>query len=222
VSGSDSRLVSGTRELHALIRDAYYGSVDAIDLPSWIRDDDRFAISVKIPPNTNVGTCREMLRNLLAARFHLVTAVETRVVGRWHVKVAKSGLRLKPVDNPPTDPKDSLNTHLVDGNAHYAYRGVPMTRILDVIGNQAVNDARARGFMDDPRFKFVIGVVDETGLTGYYDASFELPVKPPRPDDLAESLEEAVTRQLGLTLEFRKAPGKVLVIRSGDHMPTEN
>jgi uncharacterized protein (TIGR03435 family) len=222
VSGSESRLVSGSRELFALISDAHNELVDALDIPQWVVDAGRFAISVKIPPNTNVATCREMLRNLLAERFHLVTAVETRPVGRYYLSVAKSGLKMKPVEKSPADPEGRPSSVLAGDNVHYTYLGVPMARYLSVLTNYANMAARARGYADDPSFQYGIDLVDETGLTGYYDANFGLPIRPPAPDGLAESLEASLTDQLGLTLEFRKAPGKVLVIRSGDRMPTEN
>ncbi len=90
-------------------------------------------------------------------------------------------------------------------------------------------DARARSLRDtgnvnDPedRFALVGGIVDETGLTGYYDGEYSFNMTGALHDEFAESLSDVLTRQLGLTLERRRSPGKVLVITSSDRMPTEN
>lgn len=56
---------------------------------------------------------------------------------------------------------------------------------------------------------------------GYYYGEFTFSVTASL-QDFAESLDGALTRQLGLTLERRRAPGKVLVIRTSDRVPTEN
>lgn len=223
MSGSESVLASGSRTLVALISDAYQDSVDGSDFPQWVRNGDRFALSVKIPPNTTAGMCREMLRNLLAERFHLVTGVETREVARLYITVAKSGLKLKPADKSAADPNARVSSGPVDGKVRYTYRTTPIARIINDIRNHAIMEAQVTGLVNDPSFRIAAGggVVDETGLTGYYDGSFDFYATRP-PDDLAESLKDAMIRQLGLTLELRRAPGKVLVIRSGDRIPTEN
>ncbi len=223
VSGADGKLVSGANSLAVLVVDAYQDDVvDTINFPQWAFDAGRFAISVKIPPNTTAGKCREMLRNLLADRFHLVTSIETVPVGRYYLRVAKSGLKLKAVENPPADPNKVFDSWIADSIVHYAYRGAPLSRMLDVIQIVVNDDARARGLRDDPKVRFAPHVIDETGLTGYYNGSLDAPVRPTPLDGLSESLDDLLTRQLGLTLEFRKAPGKVLIIHSGDRIPTEN
>jgi len=223
VSGSESVLATGAGTLILLIADAHQNMVDGLDFPQWVKNGDRFALSVKIPPNTNAGKCREMLRNLLAERFHLVTAIETREVTRLYLKVAKSGLKLKPVDKVLYDPKARLNSFPTPGNVHYTYHATPMSVIFQQIANHAVMESRHTGLINDPSFQIAAGggVIDETGLTGYYDGSFDF-FSTPTHEDLGESLEEALTRQLGLTLELRRAPGKVLVICSSDTKPTEN
>jgi len=214
--------------LSAVIEDAYADEVDDFDFPQWSRMGN-FAINVKIPPNTSVGTCRKMLQNFLAERFHMVTAVEIRDVQRYHLKVAKSGLKLKPVDDPPTDPNANFSLSVKDGLELVSFRGAPMSRVLTTISANAILDARARslriaGVVNDPSFHLagVNSVIDETGLRGYYDGEFRFAVTASLHDEFAESLPDALSRQLGLTLELRKAPGKVLVIRSSDRTPTEN
>ncbi len=222
VSGPEGKLISGTRELFALVRNAYEDMVDTIDFPQWVFDAGTFAISVKIPPNTDARTCRAMLRNLLTERFHLVVALEPRDVGRYHLKVAKSGLKMKAVSGPPSDPGSDYGTRLEGSNVRETFHGATIARIIYILENPAVMDARTRGYTTNSSFSFAAGIVDETGLTGYYDASIVLPIRPPAPDELTESLDDALRNYLGLTLELRRSPGKVLVIRSGDRVPTEN
>ena len=153
----------------------------------------------------------------------MVTAVETREVARLYLKVAKSGLKLKPANQSATDPNAPITSTLVPGTIHYTYHATPITRIITSIANLAVLESRVNGLINDPAFRIAsgTGVVDETGLTGAYDGSFDFYSNPP-PDDVRESLKDVLTRELGLTLELRRTPGKVLVIRSGDRMPTEN
>lgn len=217
----------GIHILSGLIEDAYQNEVDDFEFPQAARTG-RFAVSVLIPPNTTVRTCRQMLQKLLTERFHLKTDVETRQVARYYLKVAKSGLKMKPV-NPPADASASYSFDVKDGNVRYVYRGAPMSRILISIRGHAALNARARGLqatgsVNDPSFRLaaVDSVVDETGLTGSYDGAYEFAPAASLRSEFSESLSDALTRQLGLTLELRRAPGKVLVIRSADRTPTEN
>jgi uncharacterized protein (TIGR03435 family) len=219
---TESKQSAGTYTLASLIEDAYQTEVDDFDFPQWTRTGP-LAVSVLIPPNTTVRTCRQMLQNLLAARFHMVTDVETREVARYHLRVSNSVLKLKPVNGPPSDPKTDV--HAESGG--FLFRGAPIARVAVAIEAVALLDARARSFRDTGsvnsfRIAMVNSVVDETGLTGYYDGEFKFNATASLRDPLAESIEDSVARQLGLTLELRRAPGKVLVIRSSDRTPTEN
>jgi uncharacterized protein (TIGR03435 family) len=68
-------------------------------------------------------------------------------------------------------------------------------------------------------------VRDETGLTGYYDGTFEIEMPSARGDSEfsgVATLKEALSSQLGLTIDVRKTIGKVLTVRSADSVPTEN
>jgi uncharacterized protein (TIGR03435 family) len=197
--------------------EAYRQETDHFDLPQWARS--RFAISVKIPPNTSIGICQQMLRNLLTERFHMITAVETREVSRYFLKVAKSGLKLKPVDGPPADPNASATMSMEDdGRQRYTFSRAPASRVFTALSAAIGVDSRARRIE-------ISDIINETGLTGYYDGRllFTLPT-PSKLEQfpLPQSLDDAMVEQLGLTLELRKSPGRVLVIRSSDRTPTEN
>lgn len=159
-----------------------------------------------------------MLRALLEERFYMSTAVDTRERTRKSLKLVKSGLKLKRADGPQPDPASSITTKAANLRIRLTFRGAPGPKLVGAIAALAVLDARAHRLKLAPVF-------DETGLTDFYDGEFEYTI--PTPSRLEEfpqpeSLEDALMRQLGLTLEVRKAPGKVLVIRSSDRTPTEN
>lgn len=208
----ESDVVSAVAPLRSVIRDAYQGSVDDFDLPQWTVAF--YAISVKMPLNTPVDTCRAMLRNLLADRFRMVTGVENRDVYRYFVRVAKSGLKLKSVDEPPAGHQTHTST-VTDGRVRIEFDAAPMRSILLYVGNQVVLNAPKRSPIS------IADLVDETGLTGYYTGVFRSSAMPGA-DPSVQTPEEASEEQLGLTWQLRKAPGKVLVIRSSAHTPTEN
>lgn len=220
---------SGVHRLDTLISDAYRDEVDDFDLPGWMANNGALAVSVKIPPGVTARACRKMLQTLLAERFHLATAIEIRDVVRYHLKIAKSGLKLKSAQAPSTDPNAGHRFEVKNSVVTHTFHGSPMSRVLRIVETEAFMDARARSLRDtgsvrDPGYMFasVGGVVDETGLTGSYDGELVFSALASLHDELAESLPDALTRQLGLTLERRKSPGKVLIIRSSDRAPTEN
>ena len=204
--------------LAAMIIDAYQGVVDRFEIPNWA-SSSRFDVNVKTPPNTNAAACKQMLRNLLAERFHLVTAVETVDMPTYILKVAKTGLKLKPVDGPSADPGGGASYKMENGRSHWIFRGAPMARIVIPVQAGIAIGARAGVFGTDR-------IIDETGLTGYYDGELEFQnSSQANADDRfpqAPSIDVALIEQTGLTLELRKAPGNILRIRSSDRTPTEN
>jgi uncharacterized protein (TIGR03435 family) len=200
-----------------MILDAYR-EVPRFDLPEWTRA--KFDVSVKMPPRTTADTCRQMLRNLLTERFHMVASVETRDVPTYVLKVAKSGLKMKPAAGPPSDPKTALRSKLEGGRNIYTFRGAPWDRVAGIIDGWALFAAQFGVAESDM-------VIDETGLSGYYDGDleFDTPSAAKAADpslSMGPPLKDAVVDQLGLIMEVRKAPRKILVIKSSDHLPTEN
>lgn len=218
--GPEGPLHSGVHALAALIEAAYHDEVDDFDFPEWTRGlRSLVAVSVKIPPGTTLRTCRKMLQNLLAERYHMVTGFEIQEVSRYYVKVAKSGLKLKPVA-PPVDANPDYRFSVENGLQRYEFRGASASRVFSTVrAATLLNGLAVDPLNSDIR---IAEVVDETGLTGNYDGGFQftLPLSNHSPE--AETLREALERQLGLTLELRRAPGKVLFVRSSDRTPTEN
>ncbi len=137
VLNPESFVHSGVHRLRDLIEDAYWDEVDDFDLPSWTVNNGVFAVSVKMPPNTTARTCRKMLQALLAERFHLVVAVETRDVARYHLKVAKSGTKLKPSNTPNTEVTGGHRFEVKDSKTTHTFRGSPMSRVVRTVEGEA-------------------------------------------------------------------------------------
>jgi len=214
---AEPRNVQVVTTLNILVAEAYENEFDRFDLPPYSRDP-RVAVSVRVPANTTRDSCRKMLQNLLSERFHLVTGVELRQVPTYFLKVAKSGLKLKAVQGPPADVRAAANFNSADGHWTVIFRAAPIERIVLQLGTITGLLARYGGIEIGP-------LLNETGLSGYYDGKFEYD-SPPRDRDAQFSqgpvLNNALVSQLGLAIETRKAAGKVMMIRSADRTPTKN
>lgn len=208
--------------------------------PAWI-NSDTFDVSARANGNPSLADKRTMLRRLLAERFNLGTHTERRELPIYALTLARSDRKLgpqlrtaaadcsrveqptlftavgpAPADGPPACGYFgfSANTHLPSGRGGLAFRGLTMS-------------ALALKIMPMVRRT----VVDDTGLTGYYDADFdflaELPPPPPppgMPNPWTEPFVSVLTvlpEQLGLKLDSRRRQVEILVIDRAEP-PTEN
>jgi uncharacterized protein (TIGR03435 family) len=180
--------------------------------PSWI-DTTRYNIDAKGADDVSDVLVWEMMRSLLADRFHLKYHLETREMDVYALSIARSGHMLG-------DPSKGLcgdKINAGDGEECGAIRFPPYGVAIDNMPIGALTAVLARRLQDRP-------VVDDTGLKGRYDALVRW-----RPDDMTpEQLEglpadsrppdmamfEAFERQAGLKLEARKRPTRVVVIDS--------
>jgi uncharacterized protein (TIGR03435 family) len=203
--------------LNFLVIDAYETETERFDLPDWGRT--RFDVRLKLPPKTSAAACRQMLQSLLAKRFHMIIAVQNVEMPSYFLKVAKSGLKWKSVEGPPADPSASSSRKMENSLSHWVFRSAPMSRVLVPIQTDIVIGFR-NGIYGTDR------LIDETGLTGYYDGElkFQAALQSDAESRFSQgpTLTDALIEQVGLTLELRKAPAKVLTIRSADRTPTDN
>jgi uncharacterized protein (TIGR03435 family) len=174
--------------------------------PAWM-DKDLYDIEAKAPKPSSLDQLHEMFQNLLADRFKLQFHRATKEIHAYVMTVDKSGSKLKenlsaePFDFPikPGGPGKIVATHV---------------------------DMRYFCWWIAQRFN--TPVVDQTGLKGFYDFTFDwMPdLPPPPPPDAAPeririqppdpgSMFSALREQLGLKVESRKAPVEVFVI---DHV----
>ncbi len=245
-----ARVSCTSLSLKDYISAAYKLKIYQIEGPDFI-GGERFDINAKLPAGATESQVPDMLKALLADRFHMKAHMETKDYPVYALVVAKGGLKMKesPVDpNDTRDPEEKAKPPATNvsgsggrGGVHIEYghgsfftmadnkfiaRKLPMTSFAEVLGR----------FNDKP-------VVDRTGLTGNYD--FDLTFTPE--DYLAMLIRSAIAagitmppealrmlsgssgdslvnalERLGLKLENRKAPLEMLVIDHIDKSPTEN
>ncbi|HWC98373.1 MAG TPA: TIGR03435 family protein [Candidatus Sulfopaludibacter sp.] len=174
--------------LRNLVADAYGVRADQITGPDWI-NTEAYTIAAKIAPDTTRDQFKEMLRNLLAERFHLTLHHEPKTVPVYVLSVAPGGPSLKrasadsttaaPV-TPTCDPRQenrfpTLRPGRLEalqwcpGMAYYHYRKT-MAEFAPGLGpliNMSNGDGILRG---GPPAPFV---VDETGLTDRFEFTLE-------------------------------------------------
>jgi uncharacterized protein (TIGR03435 family) len=183
------------------------------------------------PPPIDIDTVWTMLRALLADRFRLKTHMEERPVSAYTLTAAKPKLtKADPLsrtgckEGPGPDGKDPRTANPANGRLLFC-QNMTMAQFAEALPNLAGGYVHA-------------AVLDSTGLEGAWD--FTLNFAPSGPGvqgggrgdagavsggatdpNGANTLPEAVNKQLGLKLELQKRPLPVLVI---DHVekPADN
>jgi uncharacterized protein (TIGR03435 family) len=146
---------------------------------------------------------RKMLQRLLTARFQLTLHDDTAERPALGIVVARGGSKLKPSTGS----------------------GAPSQRMTPLPGGAVRIEAHKKGFdflqqiLSLPVFDPVVNL---TGLTGEFDFTFERPPFRGQLDDIKTELNAALQSQLGLRLEPRKAPLRMLVVEKGNPNPIEN
>jgi bla regulator protein blaR1 len=212
--------------VRALLRYAY----DVQDFqiaggPAWL-NDDRFNVLAKAPDWTPAARIRLMLRSLLMERFKLRVHNETREAPLYALVIARKDGALGPelrrsqadcADAPPQgqgppDPAMRCNyvgptpgSDLAPGRGRMAIRGITM----EGLARQLAPVVRR-------------GIIDRTGLDGYFDGDFDIAAEfgpPPPPPGVRDPLDRPslpslfslFPEQLGLRLEATRGPVEVIV-----------
>jgi uncharacterized protein (TIGR03435 family) len=204
-------------------------------MPKWAATE-LFDVEARAAGNPTRDQMRLMMQALLADRFKLAVHFETRqlpVFALVLAKPGKTGPQLIPhTDDPPcasppvpgsvpAPPADgwpppvcgALMSRLVAGSVRWATRNLTMGEIASHLAGTSM------GTVDRP-------VVDQTGLSGTFDAKMEFaPQRVPllngaplpnfTPNEDGPTFLEALQEQLGLKLEPTTGPVDVLVI---DHV----
>jgi uncharacterized protein (TIGR03435 family) len=163
--------------------------------PKWL-DDDRFDINAKAEGPAEDPQLLAMLQTLLAERFQLVFHHEEKIASAFALVVAKSGLKINPVDG-------AEGSSSRGGKGRIAAKGVSMEKLAETLSRHAGAP-----------------VSDMTGATGAYDFTLEWPTEGDAAD-IQSALFAALQQQLGLKLEIRKLPVDLLVIDRAEK-PTGN
>jgi uncharacterized protein (TIGR03435 family) len=201
--------------MRGLITTAYGVREYQVEGPDWL-DNERYDVNAKFSeelpkdPEKYNAVLQSMMQKLLAERFKLAAHRDKKTTEVYGLVVGKSGIKFKPSEE--TDSHTSRST-----GVHYEGSAIEIARLGDFLGRR----------LDLP-------VVDMTGLKGYYNIKMDWVPDPKQPagekgnapllpeSQAGPTLRDAVTEQLGLKLESRKAPIEILVIDHVERVPTEN
>jgi bla regulator protein BlaR1 len=216
--------VSKNSSLQQVIRVAYGVEDDRIvGAPTWL-GSDKYDVELRednsamndprqISPEQRASEQGVMLQSVLADRLKLSLHREAREVSAYALVLAKSGPRLqqsKPGDTYPNGFKGPDGVAR-PGGIHFAANNTLIA--------QGVPIGPLRAHLS---WQLRRTILDETGLSGTYDFTLQLPNgvplgidNPTPPESYELALSTAIEQQLGLQLEPRKASMEVLVI---DHV----
>jgi uncharacterized protein (TIGR03435 family) len=208
---------------------------------NWL-NSDRFDVVASAEGDPPLEEKRLMLRRLLAERFRLTAHTETRELPIYALVMARSGGRMGPqlrraeadcarADRPSLDLGVGLTpsngpprcgyfgfapgSDFPSGRGGLAFRGLTMAALAKILVPMVRRS-----------------VIDQTGLSGYFDGEFEFAAElppPPPPPGIPDPFDRqafptiftVVQEQLGLKLESTRGPVDVLVIDRAER-PTED
>jgi len=195
----ENSLVLTNWPLREIILKAYDLKVYALDAPDWTASLS-FDINAKAGRKVSEAELRQMLQALLLERFQLKAHSAVKEMQAYALLPAKGGIKLKPVQDGAFDYDLTHGIH----RTAMVCRHCSTDNLANVLSGQ----------LDIP-------VVDQSSVPGAY--SFTLEWSPNQnADDAVPSIFSAVSEQLGLGLEARKAPISILVIDSVSKTPVEN
>lgn len=249
----------------ALVMRAYGVDNYRVTGPAWI-DSERFDVSAKVPEGATREQTNLMLRRLLESRFGLAVHMETRDLQMFALTVGKNGSKLKewkegdtvppPPGNMAASPADGGTLGVLTQQTSATVRqGAPSASEAPRTPPSVVRTTMSNGVMGLEATRMTISglartlenqlghhVVDETGLTGFYNVNLRFSTEgtaganrivisgggsrgaPPADfaPEPAPSIFTAVQDQLGLKLEPKKVPTEVVVVDQAAKVPSAN
>jgi uncharacterized protein (TIGR03435 family) len=206
-----------------LIQAAYGITEDMVSGgPSWLKSD-LFDVVAKVPAGTTPESLKIMLQSLLADRFALKTDTESKPSPRYVLAVGKAKPKMKPAaaaGGDPTCKQDRLQPVVgPDGLPSLPNMKASCSNMTtqDIAGTLKQMAGGYTTYLDHD-------IVDSTNLEGKWD--FDLEWTPPgavnKDRDGSITIFDAVSKQLGLTLELHDVPVPVRVVKSVNRKPTPN
>jgi len=202
----NGRLTFGNASLSDCLKFGYELASDAqLAGPDWIKSKEvRFDIIAQVPPDMPREQMLRRLQSLLVERLKVAVHHEQKEQPYLALTIAKNGPKLHEVAQT-RDGSTGMSTL-----GHIAGTQMPMRALALLIS----------------RFERQT-VLDQTGLSGFYEIKLEWTSdlnRPPQPDDAppGPSIFTAVQEQLGLKLEPHKGPVDVLVVDHAEQIPAEN
>jgi uncharacterized protein (TIGR03435 family) len=246
IAGSQVRLVAMSLKEYIVI--AYGVKPQQIVGPDWL-GHTRFDLAATIPAGGSAEQVPEMLRALLTDRFQMTMHRETKEFPVYALGVAKGGPKMQPstaavpTAETPGEKAPAVNvtasgssagstvdlgrgSSLAFGNNRLEVRKMTMASFAEVLTR----------FLDR-------AVLDETRLAGEYDVTLNIAPEDYMPLMVRSGVNAGVAlppqalrlldgantdplsgplRDVGLTLESRKAPLELVVVDAISKTPTEN
>jgi uncharacterized protein (TIGR03435 family) len=245
IAGAQVRFVS--MSLKDYIGTAYGVKPQQIVGPDWL-GQERFDLAATIPSGNSAAQIPQMMRALLADRFRMSMHTEKREFPVYVLGLAKDGPQFKPSTATVPAPETGEKAPLVN----VAATGGPNGVAIDLGGGSSFSYGNNRFEMRkltmiavaEMLTRFVDrAVINQTGLTGTYDIVLDIAPDDFTPLIIRSAINAGVTlppqalrlldnantdplsgplRDVGLTLESRKAPLEVVVVDAISQTPTEN
>jgi uncharacterized protein (TIGR03435 family) len=221
------RFIAVNTTLRMLILDSYrIPDRQLVDAPDWARTE-RFDVNAKLEREAPIvrGTAGERqfaLRSLLADRFKLRVRRETRQIPMYALVMARADRKPGPILQPSSA---DCSPEGMRARADAAQAGRPASGMC---GTRATAGRLQFGGRMSDLARNLSGsaeigrnVVDQTGLTGFWQFELLLGERPPQRapglepvanDPNARSLITALQEQLGLKLESIQGPMEFLIV----------
>jgi uncharacterized protein (TIGR03435 family) len=198
-SGSHSRtgmiMLSG-QTLKGLICSAYrVKDFQVSGGPKWL-DQDRYDVNAKAEGAAEGERLLQMLQTLLADRFQLVIHREQKIAPAYALVLAKSGMKIKPVEG-------AEGSKSRGGKGELEVKGMTMADLADYLSKRV-------GTL----------VADQTGTTGAFDFKLQWSTEG-NADDSQAALFSALQSEIGVKVESRKLPMDLIVVDKAEK-PSEN
>jgi uncharacterized protein (TIGR03435 family) len=176
--------------------------------PDWL-GAARFDITAKAGREATNEELRLMLRTLLADRFKMVSHTDNKEMGAYVLTIAKSGLKVKESTSGDGDFDIEPNQQKMSVTVKRA----GIDNLCDALGNI-----------------FKAPIIDQTGLKGKYDATFDImkymadmrPTESGTPPDPLAIIIRGLQEELGLKLEPKKTQVDLLIVEKIEKTAAEN
>ena len=223
---NNGRYIMWDANLLALIGAAYSVPNDLVTGgPTWLKQEI-YDVIAKVPDGTTLATARVMLQGLLAERFSLVAHRDTRPAPRFVLSVSKGGSKLRPAAASQDSGCKQQLTGMEGGRGGpISAASLPNQKFTchNLTSTQIVENLRQM-VGSNPNTYLTRELVDSTGLDGKWDFDLEFTpislIGEKGRDGI--TLYDAVSKQLGLTLELKDVPVPALVVESVNRNPTPN
>jgi uncharacterized protein (TIGR03435 family) len=210
-SNSDRGMFTGTNlTLLSFVARAYGVKEYQVEGPDWL-NSERYDIAAKFPeglprdPDQFRAAMGAMMEKMLVDRFKLSVHRDQKAFPVYELVAGKKGVKIQPVSCSGSNSRSN--------NTHYVTTCITMNGFAEFLSRRE----------DLP-------VLDGTGLAGSYSFTLDW-VPDPKPAGEGKTaaepadgatLADALQDQLGLKLETRKAPIKIIVVDHVERVPTEN